>query len=83
LSYGTFSAEIVSFDRVLSSNGKFRILAKGKGEKWPEAIQNGSGVKGFALLGNVPLIYEMWRTVNGFPPEFYNENTVAKQNEKK
>ena len=83
MSYGTFSSEIVSFDRVLSSNGKFRILAKGKGEKWPETIQNGSGVKGFALLGNVPLIYEMWRTVNGFPPEFYNDNTAAKQNEKK
>ena len=83
MSYGTFTSEIVAFDRVLSSNGKFRILAKGTGEKWPEAIQNGSGVKGFALLGNVPVIYEMWRIINGFPPEFYNENSTTKKNEKK
>jgi len=82
MSYGTYSSEVVSYDRVLSSNGKFRILAKGKSNKWPEVIQNGSGVKGFALLGNVPLIYEMWRTINGFPPEFYNENTTLKKNEK-
>ena len=33
--------------------------------------QIGSGVKGFALLKNVPLFYELWRTINGFPPEFY------------
>jgi multidrug resistance efflux pump len=83
MSYGTFSSEIVAFDRVLSSNGKFRILAKGKDSRWPEAIQNGSGVKGFALLGNVPLIYEFWRQINGFPPEFYYENPSDKKNEKK
>ena len=83
MSYGTFSSEIVAFDRVLSSNGKFRILAKGKNSLWPETIQNGSGVKGFALLGNVPLIYELWRQINGFPPEFYYENAPNKENEKK
>lgn len=71
ISYGTYSAEIVAYDKVLSENGKFRILAKNAGEKWPEAIQIGSGVKGFALLKNVPLFYELWRTINGFPPEFY------------
>jgi multidrug resistance efflux pump len=71
ISYGTYSAEIVAFDRVLSENGKFRILAKRIAKPWPEAIQLGGGVEGFALLNNVPLIYEFWRKVNGFPPEFY------------
>lgn len=71
LSYGSFSAEIVAFDKVISTNGKFRILAINKGEQWPMAIQIGGGVKGFALLNNVPLIYELWRKANGFPPEFY------------
>ena len=82
ISYGTYSAEIVAFDKVLSDNGKFRLLAKNTGEKWPEAIQIGGGVKGFALLNNVPLFYELWRTVNGFPPEFYTTD-ISKKNESK
>ena len=82
VSYGTYSAEIVAFDRALSENGKFRILAKSTGKPWPEAIQLGGGVEGFALLHNVPLIYELWRQVNGFPPEFYSETTSDKKNKK-
>jgi multidrug resistance efflux pump len=83
ISYGTYSAEVVAFDRVLSPNGKFRILAKNSGSPWPDAIQLGSGVQGFALLGNVPLVYELWRQINGFPPEFYVEPVKAKDNAKK
>jgi len=85
LSYGSFSAEIVSFDKVISKNGKFRVLAINKGNQWPKAIQIGGGAKGFALLSNVPVIYELWRKVNGFPPEFYEQKTQSEQdvNEKK
>ena len=83
VSYGTYKAEIVAFDKVLSDNGKFRVLAKNIGEPWPEAIQIGSGVKGFALLNNVPLIYELWRQANGFPPEFYVKPNPVKKDEKK
>jgi membrane fusion protein, adhesin transport system len=78
VSFGTYEAKIVAFDKVLSDNGKFRILAARSGEKWPDAIQMGGGVKGFALLKNVPLIYELWRQANGFPPEFYKESDVKK-----
>ncbi|MEI6020459.1 MAG: HlyD family efflux transporter periplasmic adaptor subunit, partial [Bacteroidota bacterium] len=78
ISYGTYSAEIVAFDRTVSDNGKFRVLAKSIGKPWPDAIQLGSGVQGFALLKNVPLIYELWRKVNGFPPEFYQTRTENK-----
>ena len=35
VSYGTFTAEIIAFDKMLSENGKFRLLAKSKGKKWP------------------------------------------------
>lgn len=83
VSYGTYSAEIVAFDKVLSDNGKFRILAKRTGSAWPDAIQIGSGVQGFAMLNNVPLIYELWRQVNGFPPEFYEVKTAKGDYEKK
>lgn len=85
VSYGTYRAEIVAFDKVISDNGKFRILAKSYNEKWPSAIQIGGGVKGFALLNNVPLIYELWRKTNGFPPDFYvkkSTNSSDKKNEK-
>jgi multidrug resistance efflux pump len=83
ISYGTYRAEIVAFDKVLSDNGKFRVLAKNTGELWPEAIQIGSGVKGFALLNNVPLIYELWRQANGFPPEFYVKSSSTIKDDKK
>ncbi|MBS1635669.1 MAG: HlyD family efflux transporter periplasmic adaptor subunit [Bacteroidetes bacterium] len=78
LSYGSFSAEIVTFDKAISSNGKFRVLAINKGNRWPDAIQIGGGVKGFALLRNVPLVYELWRKANGFPPEFYKTKNKVK-----
>lgn len=77
ISYGSYSAEIVTFDKVISANGKFRVLAVRTGERWPDAIQIGGGAKGFALLGNVPVIYELWRKANGFPPEFYKPKTQA------
>jgi multidrug resistance efflux pump len=83
MSYGTYTAEIVAFDRSISANGKFRVLAKSIGEPWPEAVRIGSGVQGFALLGNVPLFYEMWRQINGFPPEFYAQPTKKDQDAKK
>ena len=81
LSFGSFESEIVSFDKVISANGKFRVLVVNKGREWPQAIQTGGGVKGFALLENVPLIYELWRKINGFPPEFYI-STPAKTDKK-
>lgn len=79
MSYGAFHAEIVTFDKVISPNGKFRVLAVNAGEKWPDAIQIGGGVRGFALLKNVPLIYELWRKANGFPPEFYKTKTAGEK----
>ncbi|MBL7931024.1 MAG: biotin/lipoyl-binding protein [Bacteroidia bacterium] len=82
MSYGTFSAEILSYDKVISKNGKFRILAVNKGENWPSQIQIGGGVKGFALLKDVPVIYELWRKANGFPPEFYGKNEMAEGNKR-
>lgn len=84
VSFGTYSAEITAIDRNISENGKFRALAVNKkGEKWPSAIQIGGGVAGFALLKNVPVIYELWRKINGFPPEFYTDNNKNKNETKK
>lgn len=86
VSFGTYHAKIVAIDKVISDNGKFRVLAsKGSGE-WPTALQVGGGVKAFSLLNNVPVAYEMWRKINGFPPDFYVHNhpdVKAKKDEKK
>ncbi len=84
VSFGTYEAEVVAVDKAISENGKFKVLAVNKEKPWPEAIQIGGGVKGFALLNNVLVIYELWRKINGFPPEFYTiENKAKEENKKK
>jgi multidrug resistance efflux pump len=72
-SFGTFGAVIVSYDRVISPNGKFRVLLAPDIDDvpWPHAIQQGSGARGMALLNDVPVWYELWRQVNGFPADYY------------
>lgn len=84
VSTGAFDGKIIAYDKVISENGKFRVLATNYDKRWPNAIQIGGGVQGFALLNDVPLVYELWRKINGFPPDFYNDtlpNSKAK-NEK-
>jgi multidrug resistance efflux pump len=78
ITYGTFGGEVVAIDRFISSNGKYRILiAQDPDEpEWPEALRVGGGTSGLALLDIVPVWYEIWRQINGFPPNFYTpENT--------
>lgn len=74
-SVGTFSGEVFAIDQFISDNGKYRLLvAPMESEKsWPELIRVGSGARALILLNEVPLWYEVWRQLNGFPPDFYNE----------
>ena len=76
-SYGTFVGEVVAVETNRSENGKFRMLVVPveKEKKWPAALKLGAGVQGFALLKNVSIWYELWRQINGFPPEFYQPST--------
>lgn len=73
MSYGTFGGKIVAIENYISSNGKFRVLiAPDKNEdSWPKQISMGSGAQTLALLDNVPIWFELWRTLNGFPPNYY------------
>lgn len=73
LSYGTFGGQIVAVENFISDNGKYRVLiAPDKDEEpWPKQIQAGTGARTFALLNNVPVWYELWRQVNGFPQDYY------------
>lgn len=87
LSYGTYGGEVVAVERTISDNGKFRVLIKPNSDEqeWPEVIRAGSGARTIALLNNVSIWYEMWRQINGFPPDYYqpqdsNKNSNKNQN---
>jgi len=83
VSYGTYGAKIVAIENFISPNGKYRVLlAPDETENpWPEAIRAGSGAYTMALLEDVPIWFELWRKINGFPPNFY-QPTTTNQNEK-
>ena len=72
-SYGTYGGEIVAIETNISENGKFRILiAPDKNDViWPQNMRVGSGANTIALLEDVPIWYELWRQLNGFPPNYY------------
>ncbi|NMM49004.1 HlyD family secretion protein [Marinigracilibium pacificum] len=87
-SHGTFSGEIVAIDNFSQSDGTYRILVAPSGEKyadygWPKALRPGSGARGIILLNDVPLWYEVWRRINGFPPDFYKEKRETLLEDKK
>jgi len=67
---GTFGGEVALIDPVGGKGGMFRILVTpDPGDKpWPEQVRMGSPVYGWALLDTVPLWFEVWRRLNGFPP---------------
>ncbi len=80
-SYGTFGGIVAAVETSVSSNGKFRILVTEDplDKQWPAQLRIGGGANGIALLKNVAVYYELWRTINGFPPEYYIKD-VAKKN---
>jgi multidrug resistance efflux pump len=73
MSYGTFGGKIIAIETFISPNGKYRVLiAPDKNEeKWPKQLSIGAGAQTIALLDNVPIWYEVWRQLNGFPPNYY------------
>ncbi len=81
-SSGTFGGEIVAVESNVSVNGKFRVLIKqdSRDKPWPKELKIGTGAQGIALLKNVPVWYELWRNINGFPPDYYTKGeTIKKQ----
>ncbi len=74
VSVGTFGGEVRVIDYVNSKPGEFRILIvpDNNDEPWPKQIRVGSGTKGWVMLDSVPIWYELWRQLNGFPPSLYS-----------
>jgi membrane fusion protein, adhesin transport system len=79
ISFGTYEGEVLAIDNFISDNQLYRILVKPKKDShpWPEQLRVGAGVKALTLLKNVSVWYEIWRQINGFPPDYYKLNTVT------
>jgi len=82
-SFGTFAGKILAVENTINDNGLFRVIVveDSASKKWPPQIKMGAGAQGIALLNDVPLWYELWRNINGFPADFYQVNK-EKKNEK-
>jgi multidrug efflux pump subunit AcrA (membrane-fusion protein) len=72
-SFGTFPGKIRAVENNIDDKGMFRVIVveDPKDKKWPKQIKMGAGAQGIALLNDVPLWYELWRNINGFPADFY------------
>ncbi len=74
---GTFAGKVAVIDAVSSTNGTYRLLitptTQTGDQPWPEQLRIGSGVYGWVMLDNVPIWYELWRMLNGFPPSLQAE----------
>jgi multidrug resistance efflux pump len=83
-SYGTFGGVIVAKENFISENGKYRVLIApdASEKKWPKKLSIGAGTQSIALLDTVPIWFEIWRTLNGFPPNYYNTESSATKKDK-
>ncbi|HEX6223021.1 MAG TPA: HlyD family efflux transporter periplasmic adaptor subunit [Chryseolinea sp.] len=73
VSVGTFGGVVEVIDYASMQPGEFRILITPdkNDEPWPAQLRVGSGTRGWVMLDNVPIWYELWRQLNGFPPSLY------------
>jgi multidrug resistance efflux pump len=84
VSYGTYGGKIVAIENFISDNGKYRILISPdpEAETWPSDVRVGSGAFTMALLEDVPIWFELWRKLNGFPPNYYKPDNLTKLDSK-
>lgn len=68
---GTFGGIVKVVDQNASASGEFRVLVTPKpgDDAWPAELRMGGRVNGWAMLRTVTVGYELWRQINGFPPE--------------
>ncbi|MEH6559104.1 MAG: biotin/lipoyl-binding protein [Oceanicoccus sp.] len=71
---GTFAGEVAFVDPMAGANGLFRVVVQqaSDGPPWPanNILRIGTNVRGWVLLDEVSVAYELWRQLNNFPPEF-------------
>lgn len=84
-SHGTYGGEVFAVDNFAQEDGTFRVLISPDTSdySWPKALRVGGGTNSMILLKDVPIWYELWRIINGFPPDFYKKSDVIANKEKK
>lgn len=83
-SYGTYGGQIFAIDNFISENGLYRVLVSvdENDQPWPSALRVGAGTTNIVLLKDVPIWYELWRQVNGFPADYYTNDMDSPKREK-
>ncbi len=76
---GTFGGTVAFVDPSDDGRGDFRIviLPDRDDEEWPDTrfLRQGTRAKGWVLLDEVRVGFEIWRQLNGFPPSFRSAPT--------
>lgn len=71
---GTFAGKVSYVDPMAAPNGRFRVVVvpDENSEPWPRntILRIGTNVRGWVLLDEVSVAFELWRQLNNFPPEF-------------
>lgn len=77
VSRGTYGGTVFAIDNFISNNGMYRVLVEQDSTDypWPDALRVGAGTRNMLLLKDVLIGYEMWRKINGFPPDYYKAYT--------
>ncbi|MFM7429415.1 MAG: HlyD family secretion protein [Flammeovirgaceae bacterium] len=85
ISVGTFGGTVEVIDYVNTKPGEFRILVvpDKTDTPWPKQLRMGSGIKGWVMLDDVRVWFELWRQLNGFPPSLYQEPMEEEHDKKK
>jgi multidrug efflux pump subunit AcrA (membrane-fusion protein) len=88
IAIGTFAGEVAVIDAVSDDKNQYRLLIKpdhkrikkGLDQAWPgtDVLRPGTKAIGWVILDEVPLWYELWRVLNGFPPTIMEAPTKNK-----
>lgn len=82
---GTFGGKVIAKNPSVDSQGDFKIIVSPDPNQpdWPdsETLRQGIRANGWVILRTVPLGFEVWRQLNGFPPG-KSEPGTGKEKEK-
>lgn len=81
ISNGTFGGMVIAIDQFAGPTNQYRVLVIEDPEEdsWPDLLRIGSGADGIALFNDVPVWYEIWRQLNGFPADYYSQEEKDKK----
>lgn len=81
---GLFDGRVQSVDLATSANGLFRVIVEedARVEGWPNEpfVRLGANARGWVLLKEVPVYYELWRQLNDFPLQTPDQIEGASRN---